>query len=187
MQSLIISLLAIFAVIIGGYIAIYNRLTKLRQMVRNGWSDVDVYLKRRADLIPNLVEAVRGYAHHEEDTFTRTIEARNQALSASSVSGRAAAEGVVSTGLGRAMILAEGYPDLKASHSFLDLQKQLGETEKLIASARQYYNACVRDFNTMVESFPSSLIAGTRGFKQAEFFEVESSSERASPRISGLG
>jgi len=187
MQPVLFAVAGILALIVVTYIVVYNRLTGMRQMTRNGWSDVDVYLKRRADLIPNLVEAVRGYAHHEEDTFTRTIEARNRALTSSSVTGRAQAESVVSSGLGRALILAESYPELKANRSFLDLQRQLGETEKLIASARQYYNACVRDYNTMIEAFPSNLVAGATGFKHADFFEVESASERAVPTVSGLG
>jgi LemA protein len=158
----------------------------MRQLTRNAWSDVDVYLKRRAELVPNLVSAVKGYAQHEQATLEQTVQARNQALAAPSLAARADAEQQVASGVTRVMLLAESYPQLKASENFLELQRSLSETEKLIASARQYYNACVRDYNTLIEAFPSSIAAGAFGFKPAEFFELESASERDVPRLEGL-
>jgi len=172
----------VFLVFFGGY----NKLVRMRQLTRNAWSDVDVYLKRRAELIPNLVASVKGYAEHEQTTLEQTVAARNQALGATSVSGRSDAEAQVSTGLSRVLMVAENYPQLKASENFLDLQRSLSETEKLIASARQYYNACVRDYNTLIESFPSNIAAGTFGFRTADFFQLDSAGERDVPKIAGL-
>lgn len=160
----------------------YNSLVRMRQLTRNAWSDVDVYLKRRADLIPNLVAAVKGYAGHEQNTLEGVIDARNQAAALHSpTTDKQAAEGQLSTGIVRVFALAESYPDLKASDTFLSLQKELTETERLVASARQYYNACVRDYNTMLETFPSAIFATAGGFKAANFFEVETPLERDAP------
>ncbi len=164
----------------------FNKLATMRQLTRNAWSDVDVFLKRRSELLPNLMQTVRGYAQHEQDTFTRTIEARNRALAETSIRGRATAESEVSQGVTKALMLAEAYPDLKASENYLDLQRQLGETEKLIANSRQYYNACVRDYNTLIEAFPSNLVAGVSGFKPADFFEIEQAVQRDAPSLKGL-
>jgi LemA protein len=179
-------ILAIVLIVVGGFFLSYNKLVGLRQLTRNAWSDVDIYLKRRAELVPNLVASVKGYAEHEQNTLERTIEARNQALGASNLPARADAEQQVTSGVSRVLMLAENYPQLKASENFLELQRSLSETEKLIASARQYYNACVRDYNTTIEAFPSSIAANAFAFKPAEFFEVESASERNVPSIQGL-
>jgi LemA protein len=179
-------LVGLAVVLVVGFFASYNSLVRLRNLTRNAWSDVDVYLKRRAELVPNLVAAVKGYAQHEQTTLDQTIQARNQAVGAPSLAARADAETQVTTGVSRVLMIAENYPDLKASENFLELQRSLSETEKLIASARQYYNACVRDYNTLTEAFPSSVAAGVFGFKQAEFFELDTASEREVPRLDGL-
>ncbi len=176
----------LIALVLVAFALSYNKLVSLRQLTRNAWSDVDVYLKRRAELIPNLVASVKGYATHEQKTLEDTIAARNQALSAKSVAGRADAEQQVSSGVSRVIAVAESYPDLKASSNFLNLQQGLTETEKLIASARQYYNACVRDYNTATEAFPSSIAASLFAFKPAEFFQLETAAEREVPRLEGL-
>jgi LemA protein len=162
----------------------YNGLVKLRQMVRNAWSDVDVYLKRRADLIPNIVQAVQAYASHEKALLEAVAEARTQAVQAPGpTEQRAQAESRLETNAHRLIALAEAYPDLKASANFTDLQRELTETERLIASARQYYNACVRDYNIKIDAFPSNLVAGTMGLRHAEFFQTDSLAEREAPRL----
>ncbi len=183
---MIFALIGILLLLVVVFFWSYNKLVGLRNLTRNAWSDVDVYLKRRAELIPNLVASVKGYAAHEQSTLENTIQARNQALSANSITGRAEAEQQVSSGVGKVLMLAEAYPDLKASSNFLELQRSLSETEKLIASARQYYNACVRDYNTLIEAFPTSIAAGSFGFKPADFFEVDSATDRSVPSVAGL-
>jgi LemA protein len=171
-------LLAIFAVM-------YNRLVSMRQRTQNAWSDVDVYLKRRADLIPQLVEAVKGYSHYEQSTLQNLVSARSQALAAGAAPPqRAIAEGAIALGLQHAIGLAEAYPDLKASDQFLSLQNELKDAERLIADARQYYNACVRDYNTLTESFPSAIAAGMFGMRQKDFFEPENPADREVPSAS---
>jgi len=178
----IVALVAIVAVFF--MIAQFNGIVGLRQLMKNAWSDVDIYLKRRAELIPNLVTAVKAYADHEQTVLTALAEARARATALKGpTADHALAETEVAQGLIRVMAIAENYPDLKASGNFLDLQKELTETERLIASARQYYNACVRDFNTKIESFPSNLVAGIMGAKHAEFFETESAEERIAPGV----
>lgn len=166
------------------FIVLYNGVVSMRQRTRNAWSDVEVYLKRRAELIPNLVAAVKGYAAHESTLYEAIATARSAALGTHSVVERADAEGQLVTQVGRALILAERYPELKANENFLGLQRELSETETKIASARQYYNACVRDLNIKIEAFPSSLAASLTGVKPAEFFEVVEPSEREVPSVS---
>lgn len=182
---MVLGLIILVGLVVAFFLA-YNKLVGLRQLTRNAWSDVDVYLKRRAELIPNLVESVKGYAQHEQSTLQKAIEARNQAVAAPSIPARADAEREVGSGVQKMMILAEAYPDLKANQTFLELQRSLSETEKLIASARQYYNACVRDYNTAIEAFPSSIPAGMFRFKAADFFQVDAVSERGAPKLQGL-
>jgi len=184
MEGLVWGLVAVVGIVLIFFIAQYNALVKLRQYMKNAWSDVDVYLKRRAELIPNLVTAVKAYASHEQTVLSALAEARARATALPGPTlDHAAAESQVATSLVQVFAVAENYPELKASENFLDLQKELSETERLIASARQYYNACVRDFNTKIESFPSSLVAGTMGLKHAEFFETESAAERIAPSV----
>lgn len=171
-------------VVVFFFVAQFNGIVRLRQMMKNAWSDVDVYLKRRAELIPNLVTAVKAYASHEQAVLTALAEARGRAVALTGpTSDHARAESEVAQGLIRVMAIAENYPDLKASGNFLDLQKELTETERMIASARQYYNAVVRDFNTKIESFPSNLVAGMMGAKHAEFFETDGVEERLAPSV----
>lgn len=164
----------------------YNAVIGLRQLTRNAWADVDVYLKRRAELIPNLVAAVKGYASHEQTLLEALAQARTEALAQQGPSNeKAVAEGAVGSRLAQTLILAESYPDLKSSESFNRLQEELTDTEKMIASARQYYNACVRDLNTKIEAFPSSIVAAMIGAKHESYFELDAAQEREAPRLGG--
>jgi len=166
-------------------IYLYNTLVKKRQMVEEGWSGIDVQLKRRANLIPNLVETVKGYATHEKealDTVTQ-LRASVSAVPTGDVAGRARAEGELTQALGRLFAVAEAYPDLKASQNFSDLHQSLDEIENAIQMARRYYNGAVRGLNTMVESFPSNLVANQFKFEKAEYFEIEDEAERAVPNV----
>lgn len=184
-MTIFLSVLAVLAVAVAYVISVYNGLVRSRQMAREGWSGIDVQLKRRADLIPNLVETVKGYASHERGTFEAVVEARNRAVSLSrdDVAGRAAAEGQLGQALGRLFALAESYPELKASSNFVQLQGSLEQIESEIQMARRYYNGAARDLNIRVESFPSNLIAGQFGFGQMPYFEVESAADRAVPAV----
>lgn len=178
----LIVLIALVVLALVVMIAAYNGLVSLRQHVKGAWSDVDVNLKRRSELIPNLVEAVKAYASHEQRVLMAVTEARaHAAVATASLGHRAEAEQHLGQSLFRVLAVAENYPELKASANFSDLQKELSETERVIASARQYYNACVRDFNTKIEAFPSNIVASIGSFKQAEFFEVDTPSERNVP------
>ena len=163
-------------------VSFYNRFIRLRNGAESAWSDVDVQLKRRHDLVPNLVETVKGYAAHERGTLERVVQARNQALGAAGAAERVAAENALSAALRQLFALAEAYPDLKANASFLQLQSDLGRIEETIANARRYYNAVVRDFNTGQQTFPANLIAGVLGFGQRPFFEAEAP-ERAAVAV----
>ncbi|MEM7069640.1 MAG: LemA family protein [Pseudomonadota bacterium] len=180
----IIALVIVIAVAVYAII-IYNGLVKARQMVREAWSGIDVQLKRRADLIPNLIETVKGYAKHEKDTLTEVIEMRNRAQSVASddVAGRAQAEGMLGMALGKLFALAEAYPDLKANQNFSDLQNSLEELESEIQMSRRYYNGAARALNVRVESFPSNLVANTFKFSQADYFEIEDAADRAVPKV----
>lgn len=171
----IIALLAIFM------ISVFNGLVRLKNRVDEAWADIDVQLKRRYDLIPNLVETVKGYAAHEEKTLTQVVEARNAALSAEKSGDMAkqiAAENELSSTLKSIFALSESYPDLKANTNFLELQKELTDTEDKIQSARRFYNGNVRDFNTKLEVFPTNFISKMLGFSSRKFFEIENSAER---------
>jgi len=171
---------------IGAYaIVIYNGLVKARQMVREAWSGIDVQLKRRADLIPNLLETVKGYASHEKETLAEVTEMRTRAqgVPAGDVAGRAVAEGMLSQALGKLFAVAEAYPDLKANENFRDLQQSLDKMETEIQMARRYYNGAARDLNVKVESFPSNLVANTFKFEQADYFEIENDADRAVPKV----
>ncbi|MBI5199243.1 MAG: LemA family protein [Nitrospirae bacterium] len=159
-------------------IIIYNRFVRLRFTVRSSWSDIDVLLKKRYNLVPNLVETVKGYASHERAVFEKVTEARAKAMQASSPAEKAQAENIFRETLKSLFAVAEAYPDLKASVQFSQLQTQLQQVEDSIEYARRYYNAVVRDYNTMTEAFPSNLIAGQFGFTKEEFFELEAPVER---------
>ena len=162
---------AIAAVLVYAVIT-FNGLVRLRNMVREGWSGIDVQLKRRTDLIPNLVETVKAYAAHERGLFEEVTQRRASSIAASDVQGQASAERALSGSLGRLFALAEAYPQLKADQNFLELQKQLAETEDQIQLARRYYNGAVRNLNIAIQSFPPVLIAGPLGFKEEPFFEL---------------
>ena len=176
--------LLIFIVIIGVvFVVYYNRLVKLRQTVRNAWADIDVQLKRRHDLIPNLVETVKGYASHEQDTLEAVIQARNQAIGASGPAATAAAENQLTGALRQLFALSESYPQLRAVEGFTELQGSLKEIEEAVQSSRRYYNAVVRDYNTTIEQVPSNIVANAFRFQQEEFFELEDEAERAVPEV----
>lgn len=166
-------------------IVIFNRLVRLRQMANEAWSGIDVQLKRRSDLVPNLVEAVKGYAAHERGVFDEVVALRGiaRAVPEGDVMGRAKAENALSAGLGKLIALAEAYPDLKASGNFLELQKQLSALEDDLQMARRYYNGAARNLNVEVQSFPSSVIAGIGGFTARDFFELADASERNAPEV----
>lgn len=174
--------LLIVLVVVVVAVAMYNSLVKLREQADGAWADIDVQLKRRYDLVPNLVETVKGYASHEKDTLERVIQARNAAMGASGPAAKAEAEGALTGALKSLFALAEAYPNLQAAGGFRDLQAQLGQIEDQIAQARRYYNAVVRDFNTKTQTFPSVLIARAFGFSEREFFEI-AESEKAAPQV----
>ena len=161
----------VLVVLVGVWL--YNRLVSLRARVDNGWSQIDVQLRRRYDLIPNLVETVQGYATHERELFEHVTEARARAMDANAVPDQAQAENQVTRGLRQLLAVAESYPDLKANENFLALQEELVGTESKIAYARQFYNDQVMKLNTLIGSFPSSIVAGTFGFEPRRFFEID--------------
>ncbi len=175
--------LLILAAVLGGGILLYNSLVKLREQVDAAWSDIDVQLKRRYDLIPNLVETVKGYAGHEKDTLESVIEARSRAMSAQGPAEQAEAENMLTGALKSLFALSEDYPELRAAENFRDLQGTLSELEDHIQKSRRYYNAVVRDYNTKIGQVPSNLVARSFGFKEREFFEI-AEAERAAPEVS---
>jgi len=172
-------------VVIGFYfVSIYNSLVGLRNRVKNAWSQIDVQLKRRHDLIPNLLEAVKGYMKHEREIMENITKYRSQAMDANSVGDKAAAEGLLSGALGQLRVQVENYPDLKANQNFLALQEELTSTENKISFARQAYNDQVLFFNNKIQMFPSNVIAGMFSFKEEEFFEIEDKAEKEVPKVS---
>lgn len=168
-----IILLVLLVIIAFMLIAMYNTLVQLRVRCDSAWSDIDVQLKRRHDLIPNLVETVKGYAAHEKGTFENIARFRSQAMQASSPADKAVAENQLSGALKSLFAVAENYPQLKASEEFTQLQGSLSETEDSIQNSRRYYNAVVRDLNTKIQSFPTNILANMFGFQQRQFFEVQ--------------
>lgn len=162
----------ILAVVLGGGVLLYNSLVKLREQVDAAWADVDVQLKRRYDLIPNLVETVKGYAGHERETLEAVIDARSRAMSAEGPAERAEAEGMLAGALKSLFALSEDYPELRAAENFRSLQDTLADLEDHIQQARRYYNAVVRDYNTRIGQVPSNIVARAFGFREREFFEV---------------
>jgi LemA protein len=176
-------LLALLAVSVLGAILIYNKLVRNQQMVKEGWSGIDVQLKRRHDLIPNLVEAVKGYMGHERGVLEKVTELRAQSLKTSPPGEKGRVEGALSAALGNLFAVAENYPDLKASQNFLDLQQNLADIEEQLQLARRYYNGAVRNLNILIASFPSNLVAQSFRFAPAEYFEMEEPGERAVPRV----
>lgn len=172
MVTILIILGISLAVVIFG-IAIYNKLIRLRNTVKSSWSDIDVQLKKRYDLVPNLVETVKGYASHEKNVFENVTKARSMAMNTATPADKAKTENMLTDTLKSLFALAEAYPELKANANFMQLQTQVKELEDTIESARRYYNAVVRDFNIVIESFPSNIVASSFGFRQEEFFELE--------------
>ena len=177
---IVLGVIALIAVFI---IAQYNRLVRLNITVDEAWAQIEVQLKRRADLIPNLVETVKGYAKHEQSTFDAVVAARAKATTATTVADTAAADGMVTQALRGLLAVAEAYPDLKASSNFLSLQEELSTTENKVSFARQFYNDNVRSLNTAVKTIPSSLFAGLAKVTEREFYEVEDPQDRNVPNV----
>ena len=176
--------LAAVGAIVVFVIVSYNRLISLTQRSQSAWSDVDVQLKRRTDLVPNLVESVKGYAAHERGTLDAVVTARGAAVAAQTPESRAQAEGQLSQALRGLFALAESYPDLKATANFQSLQASLGEIEEAVQNARRYFNAVIRDLNTSIQEFPSNMVAGFFQFKPHAYFELDRPDERQVPKVS---
>jgi LemA protein len=173
----------VVAILVLWFFATYNGLVQLRNQVKNAWSQIDVQLKRRHDLIPNLVQVVKGYAGHEKETLDRVVSARARAVSAHGVADQTKAESELSSALGRLMVVVEQYPDLKANQNFLSLQEELSSTENRIGFSRQHYNDSVMGYNTKIESLPANIIAGMFNFRQEQFFEIEDRAQREAPQV----
>jgi LemA protein len=181
MSSVIV--LIIVAVIALYLVGLYNSLIKLRNQVKNAWAQIDVQLKRRHDLIPNLIETVRGYMVHERETLENITKLRAQAMSAETVADKAKAEGMLGTMLGKLQVAVEAYPDLKANQNFLALQEELTSTENKISFSRQSYNDQVLFYNNKLQMFPSNVVAGMFSFKPEEYFEIETPAEKEVPKV----
>lgn len=182
MTTELMIIIGIVVVLLLYIILTYNGLVALRNRVKEAWSDIDVQLKRRYDLIPNLVEVVKGYASHEKETLERVITARNVAMSANGAKEKGEAENVLSGALKNLFALSENYPDLKASTNFLELQRELSDTENKIQAARRFYNGNVKDFNTKIETFPANIIANMFNFKANDFFSI-ADEEKENPQV----
>ena len=182
MTTELIIIIGIVVVLLLYIILTYNGLVTLRNRVKESWSDIDVQLKRRYDLIPNLVEVVKGYASHEKETLERVITARNVAMSANGAKEKGEAENVLSGALKNLFALSENYPDLKASTNFLELQRELSDTENKIQAARRFYNGNVKDFNTKIEMFPTNIVANMFNFKANDFFSI-ADEEKENPQV----
>jgi LemA protein len=183
MISLRSVLLSILAAIIVWLIVLYNRLVSFRTRVEEAWSDIDVQLKRRYDLIPNLIQTVKGYASHESALFEKVTEARTKAMGAQSVAEHGNAENMLSQTLKSLFAVSEAYPDLKASTNFLQLQDEISDTENKIQASRRFYNGNVRDYNILLLAFPSNLIANLFHFESKEFFEIEEAGEKENVKV----
>ncbi len=183
-MSILYTILGIIAVVILWLIFAYNRFVVYGTRVKEAWSDINVQLKRRYDLIPNLVETVKGYMEHERNVFEKVTEARTKAMGANTKEEKLGAENILSGTLKTLFAVSENYPDLKANANFLDLQRELADTENKIQAARRFYNGNVLDYNTKIDTFPSNLIAGVFGFKKEEFFGLESEAEKEPVKVS---
>jgi LemA protein len=179
----VLVLLGLLLVVVIALVVLYNRLVTLRNRVENAWAQVDVQLKRRYDLIPNLVETVKGYAAHERETFEAVTAARSRAQAAQGPAEQGAAEGILGQALGRLFAVAEAYPELQADENFRQLQTELGETENRIAVSRQVYNDTVLTYNNAIQTVPGVVLAGPFGFVKREFFELEEEAAREAPRV----
>lgn len=176
--------LGIIALIIIVVVGMYNSLVRRRMHAQEAWSDIEVQMKRRYDLIPNVVETVKGYAAHEKNVLESVTDARTRAMSAKSANEHLQAENALSSTLKTLFAVAESYPDLKANANFLDLQRELADTENKLQSARRFYNSVVRDYNTMLQTFPSSIVASTFGFVSKDFFDLEEEAAREPVKVS---
>ncbi len=183
MSNLLWLIVIAVAAVVFYIVAIYNRLISLKNRAAEGWSDIDVQLKRRYDLIPNLVATVKGYAKHEEGVFAKVTEARTRAMNAEGVQAKGEAENMLTGALKSLFAVAEAYPDLKASVNFSKLQDELSDTENKIQAARRFYNGLVRDLNTMLESFPSNIVGNLFKFEKREFFEIENEAEKQNVKV----
>ncbi|MGA9145333.1 MAG: LemA family protein [Candidatus Acidiferrales bacterium] len=181
---MLIAIAVVLVLLVFLIVGMYNGLVRLRVQCDNAWSDIDVQLKRRYDLIPNLVETVKGYAAHEKGTLEGVVAARNRAMTSEGPAAKAEAEGALTAALRQVFALAEAYPQLRAVESFTQLQSTLNQIEDSVQNARRYYNAVVRDLNTKIAQFPSSIIAGMFNFKPREFFEISAPAEREVPKVS---
>lgn len=180
----VLIIIAIVAALVLFYLmGVYNKLVRKRTMMEEGWSGIDVQLKKRHNLIPNLVETVKGYAKHEQETLNKVIAARNSALNAEGIAAQTKAENQLNSALANVFALSEAYPDLKANTNYLQLQNELSDIEGDIEKARRYYNATVRENNIIVESFPSNMVASSFSFYQGDYFELEDSSQRSLPKV----
>jgi len=177
-------ILAIAVVLVISIITIYNNLVRYRNEVKNAWSQIDVQLKRRHDLIPNLIETVKGYMDHERELLENITKARSQAMNARNMDERRDAENQLSGAMGQFYVVVENYPDLKANQNFLSLQEELTSTENKISFARQLYNDQVMKLNNKIQMFPSNIVAGMFNFQKEEFFEIEDPAQREAPQVS---
>ncbi len=183
MSTLLIVMIAIVAVLVIAAIGIFNKLVRSRMRSKEAWSDIDVQLKRRYDLIPNLIETVKGYATHERELFEKVTQARAAAMGATGIDERGKAENALSQTLKSLFAVSENYPELKASTNFLQLQKELADTEDKIQASRRFYNANVRDLNIAIESFPSNIFAKIFVFKKMDLFEIAEAAQRETPKV----
>jgi len=175
--------LGVAVVLVLMFIGLYNALVRLRNQVKNGWSQIDVQLKRRHDLVPNLIETAKGYMKHERETLENITAARSRAMGAEGVGATSKAEGALSGAMSKFFLVVENYPDLKANQNFLSLQEELSSTENKIAFSRQSYNDQVMFYNNKIEMFPSNMVAGMFQFKAEEFFEIEDAAEKVVPKV----
>ncbi len=186
MPTILLIVLVVIVMIIIAIIGIYNSLIRLKNRVKEAWSDIDVQLKRRYDLIPNLIETVKGYAKHEKETLEKVIKARNSAMNIQTTgdaNAQANAENALSGTLKSIFALSENYPDLKANQNFLELQGELSDTENKIQASRRFYNSNVKDFNTKIEIFPTNIFAGILNFKKRDFFEISDKKEKENIKV----
>ncbi len=186
MTALLVGVLVVgglLLVAVLAFVAIYNGLVSMRNQVKNAWSQIDVQLKRRYDLIPNLVETVKGYAKHEREVFENVTKARAACMGAAGAAEAAKAENFLSQTLKSLFAVAEAYPELKANQNFLALQEELASTENKVSFARQFYNDSTMRYNTRIQTIPSNIVAGMFGFKAEEFFQVENAAERVAPKV----
>jgi len=185
MGGLVLLAIVVLAALWG--VSIFNGLVRRKNVVAEAWSGIEAQLKRRADLIPNLVETVKGYASHERETFDELARLRSAGQGQADVAQRAQTETAITAAIGHVLAVAEAYPELKASSNFQSLQNELADVEDQIQLARRYYNGAVRDFNVMIEQFPSNVVANFGAFKPAPFFEIENAADREAPKVTFAG